>query len=171
MEPTDDQKKLFISQQSNPDSTSGAGHRFEVEAQTLFAILMLAHGRVPGFPDSEIVEIDQQIRAEKWNFDDFKLVLQDMHSPTKHKVLFQAKRSFVIGDNIKFREIVCGAYSDYCDSRFEKALDALVLFCGKVSCADLDLLASVHELAGAQKSAESFFSKARVSRFKNEQQQ
>ena len=169
MEPTDNQEKLFISQQSNPDSTSGAGHRFEVEAQTLFAILMLAHGRVPGFPDSEIVEIDQQIRVEKWNFDDFKLVLQDMHSPNKHKVLFQAKRSFVIGDNIKFREIVSGAYSDYCDSRFEKDLDALVLFCGKVSCADLDLLASVHELAGAQKSAKSFFSKARVSRFKNEQ--
>ena len=169
MEENDNNNKLFISQLSNSVSTSGAGHSFEVEAQTLFAILMLAHGRVPGFPDSEIVEIDQQTRVNRWNIDDFMLVLQDRHSSNRHKVLFQAKLSFKIGDNDDFREIVKGAYSDYCDPRFDKARDALVLFCGKVSGTDLGLLASVYDLAGTQKSAESFFSKVRASRYKSEQ--
>lgn len=169
MELNDNNTKLFVSQVSSSISSGGAGHSFEIEVQTLFAILMLAHGRIPGFPDSEIVEIDQQIRVKGWNTDDFMLIVQDINSPNRHRILFQAKRSFTIGDDDEFRKIIRGAYSDYRDPKFEKDLDVLVLFCGKVSCADLDLLASVHDLAGAQSSADSFFSKIGVSGFKNEQ--
>ena len=169
MKPLDNQDKLFISQQSNSVSTSGAGHSFEVEVQTLFAILMLAHGRVPGFPNSEIIEIDQQIRVKGWNIDDFMLVLQNLDSQKQHNIFFQVKRSFDISDNKEFREIIRAAYSDFCDERFDRKHDILVLFCGNVSCDDLELLSSVHDQSEAQISAESFFSKIRVQGFKSEQ--
>lgn len=164
-----DNNKLFVSKLSNPISTSVDGHRFEIRVQTLFAILMLSHGRVPGFPNSEIVEIDQQTRVMKWNIDDFMLILQDSSSQKQHRIFFQVKRSFDIGENEAFRAIIRAAYYDFCDERFDRKQDILVLFCGNISCADLELLSSVHDLSEAQFSAESFFTKIREQGFKSEQ--
>ena len=169
MELNDNNNKFYVSKLSNPISTSGDGHRFEIRVQTLFAILMLSHGRVPGFPNSEIVEIDQQTRVKEWNIDDFMLVLQDLNSTKQRRIFFQVKRSFGIGENEAFREIIRAAYYDFCDERFDRKHDILVLFCGNISCDDLDLLSSVHDLSEAQISAESFFTKIRVQGFKSEQ--
>ena len=71
----------FISELSSPIATGAGGVSFEINAQTLFAILMLSHGRVPGFPCHEIIELRQQTRVEGNNIDDFLLVLK--HSNTE----------------------------------------------------------------------------------------
>lgn len=160
--------KQFTSRLSSPIATSGSGHSFEIDAQTLFAVLMLAHGRVPGFPNSEIIEIDQQKRVKGWNIDDFMLLLYNTDTNTQHKILFQAKQKIAISDNDDFKEIIKAAYYDYCDNRFNKQEDIIVLLCGALSRDEIDAISFIQDTASAHKSATSFFEEIRTARYANE---
>ena len=152
-------KSQDMSCQTSSISTGGGGYLFEIKAQTAFAILMLTHGRVPGFPNSEIKEIHQQTRISGKSVDDFMLVLNDLNTKSsKRTISFQVKRSIEVGKkSAVFKSVIKAAYKDFCNPEFEKDRDVLVLLCANISYQKLDAYSYVHQFSKKQLDAESFF--------------
>ena len=68
---------------SNPFSTGGGGPNFENQVQTLFVVLMLMEGVVPGLPAFPIKRIKLQGRYEGYNTDDFIVFVEDQSGEQK----------------------------------------------------------------------------------------
>ena len=144
---------------TNSVSAGGGGYVFEINAQTLFAILMLTHGRVPGYSNSEIKEIHQQTNVTGHHVDDFMIVLNDLTTNRQNIISFQVKRSIIIGDNRLFKSVIDAAYKDFCSPGFKADRDRLVLLCGAVSSKKIEAFHFVHDFSKTQPDANTFFEK------------
>lgn len=151
--------------QSSSLSTGGSGNLFEINTQTLFAILMLTHGRVPGYSNSEIKEIHQQTNVTGHHVDDFMVVLNDLTTNRQHYISFQAKRSITIGNNTLFKSVIDAAYKDFCSPDFKMDRDRLVLLCGAVSSKKVEAFHFVHDFSKKQPDANTFFTKLFAANF------
>lgn len=146
---------------TNSVSAGGGGYVFEINAQTLFAILMLTHGRVPGYSNSEIKEIHQQTNVTGHHVDDFMIVLNDLTTNRQNIISFQVKRSIIIGDNRLFKSVIDAAYKDFCSPGFKADRDRLVLLCGAVSSKKIEAFHFVHDFSKTQLDANTFFESKR----------
>ena len=81
---------------SNPFSTGGGGFHFEAHVQASFVALMLTGGHAPCLPCWPIVEIKLQGKIEGFDTDDLIVVVEDVNSKERRKLLGQIKHSIAI---------------------------------------------------------------------------
>lgn len=127
------QKKL-----SNPFSTGGGGVHFEAHVQASFVALMLTGGNAPCLPCWPIVEIKLQGKIDGFDTDDLVVVVENLSSKERRKLLGQVKHSIAITQGSPlFGEVMQAAWNDFKNPKvFTKDKDIIALITGPLSATD-----------------------------------
>lgn len=123
---------------SNPFSTGGGGVHFEAHVQASFVALMLTGGNAPCLPCWPIVDIKLQGKIDGFDTDDLIVVVENVTSNEKRKLLGQIKHSisFTQGNTI-FGEVIQAAWNDFNNPDvFTKKKDVIALITGPLSSTD-----------------------------------
>lgn len=123
---------------SNPFSTGGGGVHFEAHVQASFVALMLTGGNAPCLPCWPIVEIKLQGKIDGFDTDDLIVVVENVTSNEKRKLLGQIKHSISITQgNAIFGEVIQAAWNDFNNPDvFTKKKDVIALITGPLSSTD-----------------------------------
>ena len=99
---------------SNPFSTGGGGPHFEAHVQASFVALMLTGGYVPCLPCWPIAEIKLQGKIDGFETDDLVVVVENVNSKERRKLLGQVKHSIAITQgSTLFGEVMQAAWNDF----------------------------------------------------------
>lgn len=123
---------------SNSFSTGGGGYHFEAHVQASFVTLMLSGGYAPCLPCWPIVEIKLQGKIEGFDTDDIIVIVENILTKEKRKLLIQVKHSINITRGCtEFGEVIQSAWNDFNNSDlFVKGKDKIALITGPISATD-----------------------------------
>ena len=144
---------------SNPFSTGGGGGHFEAHVQASFVALMLTGGYAPCLPCWPIVEIKLQGKIDGFDTDDLVVVVENVNSKERRKLLGQIKYSISItkGSTL-FGEVMQAAWSDFNNSEiFTKNKDIIALITGPLSATDAHNVQWLLNQARHTKNVDEFF--------------
>ena len=152
---------------SNSFSTGGGGFHFEAHVQASFVTLMLTGGDAPCLPRWPIVEIILQGRVNGYDTDDLIVLVENIDTKERRKLLCQVKHSIAITrGSSTFGEVMQAAWSDFNDSRvFARDKDAIALITGPLSKTDADNTQWLLSQAKCTKGAEEFFGNVKTANF------
>ena len=151
---------------SSPFSTGSGGPRFENQVQSLFVMLMLTGGIVPGLPPLPIKRIKLQGRYDGYNTDDFIAFVEGPGGDQKAKLLAQIKHSISITENDpEFGEVIRAAWLDLNNAEvFDSSTDVFALITSPLSATDSEVRL-ILEWARTSETAEEFLKKVNLGRF------
>lgn len=123
---------------SNPFSTGGGGVRFEVNVQASFVALMLTGGCAPCLPCWPIKEIKLQGKIDGFDTDDLVVVVENVNSKERQKLLGQVKHSIAITHgSALFGAVMQAAWNDFNNPKvFIRDKDIIALITGPLSATD-----------------------------------
>lgn len=156
------QKKL-----SNSFSTGGGGSHFEAHIQASFVALMLTGGHAPCLPCWPIAEIKLQGKIDGFDTDDLIVVVEDVNSKERRKLLGQVKHSIAITQgSALFGEVMQAAWNDFNNSKvFTRGKDIIALITGPLSATDAHNVQWLLNQARHTKNADEFFRNVQQSNF------
>lgn len=152
---------------SNPFSTGGGGVHFEAHVQASFVALMLTGGNAPCLPSWPIVEIKLQGKIAGFDTDDLLVVVENVNSKERRKLLGQVKHSIAItqGSSL-FGEVIQAAWNDFNNPEvFTKDKDIIALITGPLSATDAHNVQWLLNQARHTKSVDEFFRNVRQANF------
>ena len=152
---------------SNPFSTGGGGVHFEAHVQASFVALMLTGGHAPCLPCWPITEIKLQGKIDGFDTDDLVVVVENLNSKERRKLLGQVKHSIAITQgSTLFGEVVQAAWNDFKNPKvFTRDQDVIVLITGPLSATDAHNVQWLLNQARHTKSAEEFFRNVQQTNF------
>jgi len=152
---------------SNPFSTGGGGPHFEAHVQACFVTLMLTGGHAPCLPCWPINEIKLQGKIDGYDTDDLIVVVENVNSKERLKLLGQVKHSIAITQgSIKFGEVIQAFWNDFNNpNRFSKNKDIIALITGPLSTADVHNVQWLLNQARHTKSVDEFFRNVQQANF------
>lgn len=155
---------------SNPFSTGGGGHNFEVQVQASFVALMLAEGFAPCLPCRPIRKIKLQGRYAGYNTDDLIIFTANEDGSEERKLLGQIKHSITITENdLVFGAVIRAAWSDFSNAGiFTREKDAIALITGPLSATDISDVHTLLEWARSSESAQEFLTNVETARFSSQ---
>jgi hypothetical protein len=120
---------------SNPFSTGGGGVHFESHVQASFVALMLTGGHAPCLPCWPIAEIKLQGRIDGFDTDDLVVVVEDLNSKERRKLLGQVKHSIAITHgSALFGDVMQAAWNDFNNPKvFTRDKDIIALITGPLT--------------------------------------
>lgn len=126
---------------SNPFSTGGGGVHFEAHVQSSFVALMLTGGHAPCLPCWPIKEVKLQGRIDGFDTDDLVVVIENVNSKERRKLLGQVKHSISIRQgSALFGEVMQAAWNDFNNSNvFTKDKDVIALITGPLAQSDAEV--------------------------------
>lgn len=128
-------------QLSNSFSTGGGGVHFEAHVQASFVALMLTGGHAPCLPCWPIAEIKLQGKIDGFDTDDLVVVVENVNSKERRKLLGQVKHSIAItkGSTL-FGEVMQAAWNDFNNPKvFTRDKDIIALITGPLSQTDVEV--------------------------------
>jgi len=130
-----------IKKLSNPFSTGGGGVHFEAHVQASFVALMLTGGHAPCLPCWPIAEIKLQGKIDGFDTDDLVVVVENVNSKERRKLLGQVKHSIDITQgSALFGEVMQAAWSDFNNPKvFTRDKDIIALITGPLSQNDAEV--------------------------------
>ncbi|MFJ5385421.1 hypothetical protein [Pectobacterium sp. CHL-2024] len=152
---------------SNPFSTGGGGVHFEAHVQASFVALMLTGGNAPCLPCWPIVDIKLQGKIDGFDTDDLIVVVENVTSHEKRKLLGQIKHSisFTQGNTI-FGEVIQAAWNDFNNAGvFTKTKDVIALITGPLSSTDTHNVQWLLNQARHTKNVDEFLRNVRQAKF------
>src|SRR3990167_5181179 len=126
---------------SNPFSTGGGGGHFEAHVQASFVALMLTGGHAPCLPCWPIAEIKLQGKIDDFDTDDLVVVVENLNSKERRKLLGQIKHSISITQgSTLFGEVMQAAWNDFNNSKvFTRGQDIIALITGPLTQNDSEI--------------------------------
>lgn len=126
---------------SNPFSTGGGGVHFEAHVQASFVALMLTSGHAPCLPCWPIAEIKLQGKIDGFDTDDLVVVVENVNSKERRKLLGQVKHSIAITQgSTLFGEVMQAAWNDFKNPKvFTRDKDIIALITGPLSQTDAEV--------------------------------
>lgn len=123
---------------SNPFSTGGGGVHFEAHVQASFVALMLTGGHAPCLPCWPIAEIKLQGKIDGFDTDDLVVVVENLNSNERRKLLGQIKHTIAITQgSTLFGEVMQAAWNDFNNPKvFSRDKDIIALITGPLSVTD-----------------------------------
>lgn len=123
---------------SNPFSTGGGGVHFEAHVQASFVALMLTGGHAPCLPCWPITEIKLQGKIDGFDTDDLVVVVENVNSKERRRLLGQVKHSIDITQrSALFAEVMQAAWNDFNNPKvFTRGKDIIALITGPLSATD-----------------------------------
>ncbi|MFP1824565.1 hypothetical protein [Lonsdalea quercina] len=152
---------------SNPFSTGGGGVHFEAHVQASFVALMLTAGHAPCLPCWPIVEIKLQGKIDGFDTDDLVIVVENVNSNERRKLLGQIKHSITItqGSTV-FGEVMQAAWNDFNNPKvFTKDKDVIALITGPLSATDAHNVQWLLNQARHTKNVDEFLRNVRHAKF------
>ena len=137
--------KIKSSQISNPFSTGGGGVSFEHRVQASFLLGLLIDGFAPVL-NQPIQKVSFQTKIHGFDLDDIMVVTNSPHRESKMLCQIKHKLSFT-SSNKESREVICAAWGDYNNAKFNKSLDKLVVITGLISSGTIESLRYIYQLA------------------------
>lgn len=152
---------------SNPFSTGGGGVHFEAHVQASFVALMLTGGHAPCLPCWPIAEIKLQGKIDGFDTDDLVVVVENVNSKERRKLLGQVKHSIDITHrSALFGEVIQAAWNDFNNSKvFTRSKDIIALITGPLSATDVHNVQWLLNQARHTKSVDEFFRNVRQANF------
>lgn len=148
-------------------STSGAGHDFEIDVQTTFAVLMLADGVVPCVHNCKIEKLKVQGSYQDFKTDDMIVYAKDRMSGRPAKLLAQIKRTIdITARDLEFAKVIKAAWSDFTNPAiFNQETDHFALITSLISQADIRDTRTILEWARHAEDERDFVEKVNKARF------
>ncbi|MCO1335939.1 hypothetical protein MO867_16520 [Microbulbifer sp. OS29] len=152
---------------SNPASTGGSGVHFEAHVQASFVTLMLTGGHAPCLPCWPIAEIKLQSKIDGFDTDDLVVVVENMNSNERRKLLAQIKRSITITQGCTlFGEVMQAAWNDFNNRAvFSRDKDVIALITGPLSVTDAHNVQWLLNQARHTKDVDEFFRNVQQANF------
>lgn len=152
---------------SNPFSTGGGGVHFEAHVQASFVALMLTGGHAPCLPCWPITEIKLQGKISGFDTDDFVVVVENVNSKERRKLLGQVKHSIAITHgSAMFGEVMQAAWNDFNNPEvFTRDKDIIVLITGPISATDVHNVQWLLKQARHTKNIDEFFRNVKQANF------
>lgn len=144
---------------SNPFSTGGGGVHFEAHIQASLVTLMLTGGHAPCLPCWPIVEIKLQGKIDGFDTDDLVVVIENVNSKERRKLLGQVKHSIdITRRSALFAEVMQAAWNDFNNPKlFNRNKDIIALITGPLSATDAHNVQWLLNQARHTKSVDEFF--------------
>ena len=120
---------------SNSFSTGGGGVHFEAHVQASFVALMLTGGHAPCLPCWPIAEIKLQGKIDGFDTDDLVVVVENVNSKERRKLLGQVKHFIAITQgSTLFGEVMQAAWDDFNNPDvFTRGKDIIALITGPLT--------------------------------------
>jgi hypothetical protein len=152
---------------SNPFSTGGGGFHFESHIQASFVTLMLTGGHVPCLPCWPIAEIKLQGKIDGFDTDDLVVVVENVNTKERRKLLGQVKHSIAITQgSALFAEVMQAAWNDFKNPKvFTKDKDIIVLITGPLNATDAHNVQWLLNQARHTKNVDEFFRNVQQTNF------
>lgn len=152
---------------SNPFSTGGGGVHFEAHVQASFVALMLTGGHAPSLPCWPIAEIKLQGKIDGFDTDDLVVVVEDVNSKERRKLLGQVKHSIAITQgSTLFGEVMQAAWNDFKNPKvFTRKKDVIALITGPLSATDAHNVQWLLNQARHTKNVKEFFRNVQQANF------
>lgn len=152
---------------SNPFSTGGGGVHFEAHVQASFVALMLTGGHAPCLPCWPIAEIKLQGKIDGFDTDDLVVVVEDVNSKERRKLLGQVKHSIAITQSSTlFGEVMQAAWNDFKNPNvFTRDKDIIALITGPLSATDAHNVQWLLNQARHTKNVDEFFRNVQQANF------
>lgn len=152
---------------SNPFSTGGGGVHFEAHVQASFVALMLTGGHAPCLPCWPIAEIKLQGKIDGFDTDDLVVVVENVSSKERRKLLGQVKHSIDITHrSALFGEVIQAAWNDFNNSKvFTRSKDIIALITGPLSATDAHNVQWLLNQARHTKNVDEFFRNVQQANF------
>ncbi len=152
---------------SNPYSTGGGGVHFEAHIQASFVALMLTGGHAPCLPCWPIAEIKLQGKIDGFDTDDLVVVVENVNSKERRKLLGQIKHSIAITQgSTLFGEVMQAAWNDFKNPKvFTRDKDIIALITGPLSVTDAHNVQWLLNQARHTKDANEFFRNVQQANF------
>lgn len=144
---------------SNPFSTGGGGVHFEAHVQASFVALMLTGGHAPCLPCWPIKEIKLQGKIDGFDTDDLVVVVEDVNSKERRKLLGQVKHSISITQGSALcGEVMQAAWNDFNNPEvFKRDKDIIALITGPLNSTDAHNIQWLLNQARHTKNVDEFF--------------
>lgn len=144
---------------SNPFSTGGGGVHFEAHVQASFVVLMLTGGHAPCLPCWPIAEIKLQGKIDGFDTDDLVVVVENVNSKERRKLLGQVKYSISITQgSALFGEVIQAGWNDFNNPQvFTRGKDIIALITGPLSSTDKHNVSWLLNQARHTKNVDEFF--------------
>jgi len=144
---------------SNPFSTGGGGVHFEAHVQASFVTLMLTGGHAPCLPCWPIAEIKLQGKIDGFETDDLVVVVENVNSKERRKLLGQVKYSIDITHrSALFGDVMQAAWNDFNNPKvFTRDKDIITLITGPLSATDAHTVQWLLNQARHTKNVDEFF--------------
>lgn len=144
---------------SNPYSTGGGGVHFEAHIQASFVALMLTGGHAPCLPCWPIKEIKLQGKIDGFDTDDLVVVVENVNSKERRKLLGQVKHSIAITQgSTLFGEVMQAAWNDFNNPKvFTRGKDIIALITGPLTQNDSEVAWLFHHARANIKDPQRFF--------------
>ncbi|WP_444921337.1 hypothetical protein ACJJID_02440 [Microbulbifer sp. CnH-101-G] len=152
---------------SNPFSTGGGGVHFEAHVQASFVALMLTGGHAPCLPCWPIAEVKLQGKIDGFDTDDLIIVVENMSSNERRKLLGQIKHSITITQgSTLFGEVIQAAWNDFNNPVvFSRDKDVIALITGPLSVTDAHNVQWLLNQARHTKDVDEFFRNVQQANF------
>ena len=152
---------------SNSFSTGGGGVHFEAHVQASFVALMLTGGHAPCLPCWPIAEIKLQGKIDGFDTDDLVVVVENVNSKERRKLLGQVKHSIDITHrSALFGEVIQAAWNDFNNSKvFTRNKDIIALITGPLSATDAHNAQWLLNQARHTKNVDEFFRNVQQAKF------
>lgn len=152
---------------SNPFSTGGGGVHFEAHVQASFVALMLTGGHAPCLPCWPIVEIKLQGKIDDFDTDDLIVIVENVTSKERRKLLGQVKHSISITPSSSiFGEVMQAAWNDFNNPNiFNKNKDIIALITGPLSQTDSEVVWILNHARSNSSDPERFFRNIETAKF------
>lgn len=152
---------------SNPFSTGGGGVHFEAHVQASFVALMLTGGHAPCLPCWPIAEIKLQGKIDGFDTDDLVVVVENVNSKERRKLLGQIKHSIDITHrSALFGEVMQAAWNDFNNPKvFTRDKDIIALITGPLSATDAHNVQWLLNQARHTKNVDEFFRNVQQANF------
>ncbi|MDT9547337.1 MAG: hypothetical protein RI826_08390 [Chlorobium phaeovibrioides] len=151
----------------NPFSTGGGGPHFEAHVQASFVTLMLSGGYAPCLPCWPIAEIKLQGKIDGFDTDDLVVVVENVNSKERCKLLGQVKHSIAITQgSALFGEVIQAAWNDFNNPTvFTRGKDIIALITGPISATDAHNVQWLLNQARHTKNVDEFFRNVQQTNF------
>lgn len=152
---------------SNPFSTGGGGVHFEAHVQASFVTLMLTSGCAPCLPCWPIAEIKLQGKIDGFDTDDLVVVVENVNSKERRKLLGQVKHSIAITQgSTLFGEVMQAVWNDFKNPKvFTRGKDIIALITGPLSATDAHNVQWLLNQARHTKNVDEFFRNVQQTNF------
>jgi hypothetical protein len=152
---------------SNSFSTGGGGVHFEAHVQASFVTLLLTGRHAPCLPCWPIAEIKLQGKIEGFDTDDLVVVVENVNSKERRKLLGQVKHSIDITHRSSlFGEVMQAAWNDFNNPKvFTRDKDIIVLITGPLSATDAHTVQWLLNQARHTKNVGEFFRNVQQANF------